>query len=84
MGIVRKAVMGMMAVNRLREGGHANTIGGQTSKEKEALREEVEKRKQEAEHVSSLASLALCPALKGADADIGQEDVKEVLAGSSM
>jgi hypothetical protein len=51
MSIVRKAVMGMMAVNRLREGGHANTIGGQTSKEKEALREEVEKRKQEAEHV---------------------------------
>lgn len=50
--------MGMMAVNRLKEGGaeRHNTIGGQTAKEKEAMRAEIEQRKQEAEHVS-------CPAI---------------------
>lgn len=44
--------MGMMAVNRLRDGGNAAALGGQTPKEKAEMREEVEKRKAEAEKVS--------------------------------
>lgn len=44
----RRAVMGMLAANRLREAG-ASFAGGQTDKEREDLKKEVERMKSEAE-----------------------------------
>ena len=50
--LVRKAVLGMMAVHRFQD---HNSIGGQTPAEKEKYAKEVERRKQEAEQVWSKA-----------------------------
>lgn len=55
--LVRKAVLGMMAVHRLQD--HGATINGQTEAEHEKLKKEVEAFKEEAAQVSLFISLVL-------------------------
>lgn len=66
---VRRAVMGMLAANRIRDAG-ATVGGGQTDKEKEDLKREVERMKSEAENVSDKhcdQDRAYVPWLRGAN-----------------